>query len=469
MDGYLALLQWLSLAERELILFAGAFFLLGAFDELAMDAAWGWLRLTGRIARTRINRQQLSRQPLRGPAAVLIPAWQEEQVIAATITHALAAWPQDGLRLYVGCYRNDAATIEAIVRGAGHDPRLRLVIHDRAGPTTKADCLNRLYAALEADERRTVQPCRMVLMQDAEDMVDPAALALLDQAMDDAEFVQLPVLPAAQPGSRWVGSHYCEEFAEAHGKGMVVRDALGTGLPAAGVGCAFARPLLKEIARLRGQDGPFCVESLTEDYELGLGIAAAGGRSRFLRVRGEDGQLVATRACFPDNLEAAVRQKARWVHGIALQGWDRLGWTGNVLECWMRLRDRRGPINALVLFTGYALLVLSGLLALAHELGAHRVWIDDPLVRVLLLANFASFAWRALMRLAFTTREYGLAEGCRAVLRVPVANIIAIMAGRRAMVAYVRTLAGAAPQWDKTAHHAHPPAMLPGQLAGRPA
>ena len=474
MDGYLALLQWLSLAERELILFAGVFFLLGAADELAIDAVWLWLRVTGRGGTPRIARRDLAHQPLRGPAAVLIPAWQEDAVIAATVAHALAVWPQDQLRIYVGCYRNDAATIEAILHGAGNDRRLRLVIHDRAGPTTKADCLTRLYAALEADEQRNGTPCRMVVLHDAEDMVDPAALALLDQALDHADFVQLPVLPAPQPRSRWVGSHYCEEFAEAHGKGMVVRDALGAGLPAAGIGCAFARPLLAHIARQRGQDAPFSVESLTEDYELGLAIKAAGGRSRFLRVRGEDGQLVATRACFPDRLDIAVRQKARWVHGIALQGWDRLGWTGNGVECWMRLRDRRGPINALVLFTGYVLLVLGGVLGLAHALGAPRLWIGDPLVQVLLWANLASFAWRALMRLAFTTREYGLAEGCRAVLRVPLANVIAIIAGRRALAAYVRTLAGHAPRWDKTHHHAHPAAMrlteqLARQRTGRPA
>lgn len=102
-------------------------------------------------------------------------------------------------------------------------------------------------------------------------------------------------------------------------------------------------------------------------------------------------------------------------------------------------------------------------------LGAHRVWIDDPLVRVLLLANLASFAWRAVVRLVFTAREYGWAEGWRAVLRVPLANVIAIMAGRRALVAYVRTLAGSAPQWDKTVHHAHPATMLVADMAGRAA
>ena len=47
-------------------------------------------------------------------AAVLIPAWQEAAIIEFTIAHALAAWPQAELRIYVGCYRNDADTLEAV-------------------------------------------------------------------------------------------------------------------------------------------------------------------------------------------------------------------------------------------------------------------------------------------------------------------------------------------------------------------
>src|SRR5690606_307393 len=113
----------------------------------------------------------------------------------------------------VGCYRNDPATLAAIMRGAGGDNRVRAVVLGHEGPTTKADCLNRLYAAFEEDERRSGQPVRLVILHDAEDMVDPAALALLDRAIEHADFVQLPVLPEALESSRWIGSHYCEEFA----------------------------------------------------------------------------------------------------------------------------------------------------------------------------------------------------------------------------------------------------------------
>ncbi len=449
-------LEWLALVEHELLLFAGFLFLLGAVDELSMDLVWFWLRLTGRADTPTLSRREIHHRRLAGRAAVLIPAWQEARVIADTLQHALAVWPQDDLRIYVGVYRNDPATLEAAARGANGDARMRIVVHDRDGPSTKADCLNRLYKAMQQDELREGRPARMVLLHDAEDMVDAAALALLDRAIGSSQFVQLPVLPMPQEGSRWVGSHYCEEFAEAHGKAIVVRNALGASLPAAGVGCAFERRMLSEIARQAGSDAPFDEESLTEDYELGVKVAALGGKSRFLRVRGEDGHLVATRAYFPSQLGEAVRQKARWMHGIALQGWDRLGWTGGPGEWWMRLRDRRGPLSALVLFAGYTLMTLALVIALLNLAGYAVPWQPSGLLLALLAVNVASFAWRGFMRFAFTTTEFGWREGVRAVLRIPVANVISIMAGYRALFAYTRTLRGEAARWEKTAHDAHP-------------
>jgi adsorption protein B len=245
---------------------------------------------------------------------------------------------------------------------------------------------------------------------------------------------------------------------------MVVRSELSASLPAAGVGCAFGRQLLGAIALQMRGSGPFSVDSLTEDYELGMKIKAVGGRSWFLRARRPDGRLVATRACFPPTWPEAVIQKSRWIHGIALQGWDRLGWSGGVAERWMRLRDRRGPLSALVLFAAYLLLVLAGILWLSGHLGFVRPWQPSGLLMIILWINLASFAWRATVRFAFTAREYGMLEGLRALLRLPHSNIIAIMSARRALFAYVATLLGAKLRWDKTHHEAHPAAL---QLAQR--
>jgi adsorption protein B len=449
--------QWLALFQHELLLFAGVFFLIGALDDLAIDLAWLWLKLTGRARTARVNRAEYQYRSLHGPIAVFVPAWQEADVITQTIQHLLAAWPQRNLRLYIGIYRNDPATLDAAVFAAAADPRLRLVIHDRDGPSTKADCLNRLYEAMSDDEERSDLRFAAVVFHDAEDMVDPAGLGLLDESiMQGAEFAQLPVEPLPQAARDWLGSHYCEEFAEAHGKAMVVRSALGAALPAAGVGCAVARSALERLAARKPDGFPFEPDSLTEDYELGLAIAADGGRCRFARARGEDDQLIATRAYFPSTLGQIVRQKTRWVHGIALQGWDRTGWSGGLAETWMRARDRRGPLTALVLAMGYALLVLTLLLSVATSLGQGRQVELSPLVIALLYANIGFFLWRAAWRFAFTARNYGLAEGIFAVLRIPVTNVISIMAGRRAVSAYWRTFFGGAIQWDKTSHSRHP-------------
>lgn len=221
----LGLWQWLALIQHELLLFAGIFFLIGAADDIAVDALWLWLRLTGKATAIRRKRAALVNRPLHGPAAVLIPAWNEAAVIGQTVAHILASWPHPLLRLYVGCYRNDPATLAAASAAAKGDPRLRLVIHDRDGPSTKADCLNRLYSALATDEARSGRRYAMVVFHDAEDMVDPAALGLLDEAVAfGADFVQLPVEPLVQHHGGWFATGWaraCQAPAWAARRGVL--------------------------------------------------------------------------------------------------------------------------------------------------------------------------------------------------------------------------------------------------------
>ena len=467
-------LHWLQLSEYELTLFAGFWFIVGMADEMAVDAVWLWLLLRGKVRSRRLT-ADIAGRPLAGITAVFIPAWREADVIGATVAHAIRVWPHAELRLYVGCYRNDPDTIAAAMGAAQGDPRVRLVIHDRDGPTTKADCLNRLYGALSEDELRSGRRARSVVLHDAEDMVHPAALVVLDAALDGAGFVQLPVRPEPMAESRWVSGHYADEFAEAHAKAMVVRDALGAALPAAGVGCMFGREVLAELAEARKAElargdgvrhgrraGPFAAECLTEDYELGWRIARSGRQGRFLRLRDGEGQLVATRSYFPATIDAAVRQKTRWLHGIAFQSWDRLGWWGRASDLWMALRDRRGPLVALVLFIAYVLVVLRLIIALA--VGAEIVpgVAIPPEVIVITALCLVGLLWRVLFRFVFTAREYGLAEGVRAVLRIPLANIIAIIAGRRALGAYLASLSSNTVRWEKTVHSGHPALAQPG-------
>src|SRR3546814_5329148 len=110
---------------------------------------------------------------------------------------------------------------------------------------------------------------------------------------------------------------------------------------------------------------PFDEASITEDYELGLKIGALGGRGIIVRLPAGTGSVVATREHFPATLDAAVRQKARWLTGIALHGWDRMGWRGGIAERWMRLRDRKSNSAAIQTLLGYAGAIGFGLVSLS--------------------------------------------------------------------------------------------------------
>jgi adsorption protein B len=272
------------------------------------------------------------------------------------LQHCVLQWGNVGYRLYVGCYANDDATIAAA--SSFQDPKIRLVIGATHGPTTKAGCLNVLYRAMVDDEERSGTRFEAVLLHDAEDLVHPDELRVHAALGERFSLIQIPVLPLRQPGSRWVSGHYLDEFAEAHSRDMVVREAIGAALPSAGVGCSIRRSALADIAASRG-GLPFAEDSLTEDYELGLRLGELGLTSAFVRIADSNGRIVATQAHFPATLPAAVRQKNRWTIGIALAGWDRVGWRGNIFECWMRLRDRRAPLAAMLLLCAYGALVLT--------------------------------------------------------------------------------------------------------------
>lgn len=449
-----AILHATDLVARELFLFAGTWTVVGLADELVVDLLWGWLRLRGRGKAERFA-PPLER-PLRGPAAVFVPCWQEAPVIGAMLDHARTAWPHAECRFFVGCYPNDLETIAAVRRIAVADERVRIAMVERQGPTTKADCLNALYSAMAQQECDSKQPYRMVVLHDAEDQVHPTALALLDERLDNADFVQLPVVPDLQLRSRWVAGHYGDEFAESHGKTMVVRNWLGTALPAAGVGCAFRREILARIAATKGSPHPFSAECLTEDYELGLLVAQLGCSSEFVRAIDEGGQLIATREFFPANFSSAVRQKARWMHGIALQGWDRLGWSGGLGELWMRMRDRRGPLAALVVMAAYLAAIMWMVLAGLQMLGLFRAAPSTPLLHTIVFLSTLGLAWRAIVRTGFTATQYGWREGLFAVPRMVVANVILMTAAQRALAGYIKTLRGQFPVWDKTRHDRHP-------------
>lgn len=437
----------------EAILFAAIGFLVGGIDDLAIDLTWFATRFGRRAGALPSTLASYNRMPQRR-MAVFVAAWDEAAVIGAMLRTALARFDHGDYRLYVGTYPNDRATIAAVADVAADDPRVRLVIGGNPGPTTKADCLNTLWRALGRDEAADGTHAAAIILHDAEDVVHAGELRVFDALIGRYSAVQLPVLPLVDRGARLVSGHYADEFAEQHAKELVVRQILGVGLPLAGVGCAIERGMIARIAGARAGN-PFDEASLTEDYELGLHIAGMGGKGVLARVReSEHGSPVAVRAYFPSTIHSAVRQKARWMTGIALAGWDRLGWgpIHDWRDHWMRMRDRRAPLAVVVLATAYLAVVAWGGSQLLHALLGTGVPMLRPATEWLLRFNALLLLWRLVMRAAFTRYAYGWREACWSLPRVFVGNIIALLAARRAVTAYVWSLRGVALQWDKTAH-----------------
>lgn len=348
--------------------------------------------------------------------------------------------------VFVGVYPNDpdtAAEVDAV-----GDPRISRIDNDGPGPTTKADCLNRLWRAMLAHEAAHGIRFKAIVLNDAEDVVHPLELHVFDALVPRLAMVQLPVVPLPDLTSRWIVGHYLDEFAEHYGKNIVVREALGASVPSAGVGCAIARDTLQHNADQAG-GALFDRRSLTEDYELGLRIGLAGRRAAMVRIPGyAGGGAVATREHFPATLNAALRQKSRWLLGIALHGWDRIGWQGGLADRYMLLRDRKA------LVTGWlpALAYVAGL----GCCGALLLWLYPPARPVadmlardwlgfLLAFILAMLSWRLAMRAAFTGRMHGWREALRSIPRAAIGNAINFLAIRRAGRQYLAILLDRAP------------------------
>lgn len=145
--------------------------------------------------------------------------------------------------------------------------------------------------------------------------------------------------------------------------------------------------------------------------------------------------------------------------GIALSGWDRLGWAGGLVERWMRVRDRQSVLAAVLLLAGYTSFGLWTVLKVPELLSD---WAPAPISDALgavLLINLGILVWRLAMRFGFVTYAYGWREGLRFIPRVAVGNAIAMLAAWRAIARYRSLRRGAQAKWYKTAH------SFPAELA----
>ncbi len=445
----------------------GLYILFSALDDLVLDALW-----LLRLLRERMRRGKLSRRPAvaapaappERPFAILIPCWREAEVIASMLDHNLAALRYSKYRVFVGVYPNDPATVAAVGQAAARHAKLHLVCLPHDGPTSKADCLNWICRAVEEEEQSMGQQFACVVLHDAEDLIHPDALGLLNARLDEAHFLQLPVL--ALPTPAWELTHgvYCDDFAESQSKDLHTRQLAGAFVPGCGVGTALRGDALRQLALRYGQ--VFDPRCLTEDYDLGLRVFKLGLNQLFLPLLYDRGEPLATREYFPRRWAQAVRQRSRWIAGNSLQGWERHGWHGPWQQLWFLWRDRKGlwgsPLSLLC-----NLLFVAGLVTWGLHLALGGPWVISSVLRVrpwlawILAFNFILVGFRLPVRMAVSGRIYGLSFALWAPVRLFWANLINACATVRALGLFAESkLRGRRLAWTKTSH-AYP---TPGSL-----
>jgi adsorption protein B len=396
--------------------------------------------------------------------AIFVPLWQEAGVIAKMLEHNIAALRYMSYDFFVGTYPNDPETQEAVQSVAARVRNIHLCVCPHDGPTSKADCLNWIYQHMLLMEERTGARFEVIVTHDAEDVIHPDELSWFHRLMDRYAMIQTPVLPLATPARDWVHSLYCDDFAEAHSKDLPVRGRLGGFIPSAGVGTAYRREAIERLAE-SDANRVFEPECLTEDYENGMRLNLLGERQLFLPVRIEGGMPLATREYFPRTFRGALRQRTRWVIGIALQGWHRHGWGRDWRQWYWLWRDRKGLLGSpLGLYAN--LLTFYGLLTYLVALWTGARWevgeaFASPWAAALFWTTTALMSVQLAAKIVCTSRVYGWAFGVFAPVRLLLGNLLNSAATLNAILQFAHARVRGRPLvWVKTEHFYPSPAAL---------
>lgn len=457
----------LDLAVRYASYPVAGLMLLSQVDELVIDLTY-LAKGLHRADRRRLDVDALRALPARR-IAILVPAWHEADVIEEMLEHNLATidYPRGSYDIFCGTYPNDPATRERVEAVALRHPEVHRVEVPNDGPTSKADCLNAIWRGVRELERDRGLRFDIFVLHDAEDVIHPLALRLYSKLVPEHPAVQIPVFSLDRRCRDLVASTYIDEFSEFHLKELGARAELGGLVPSAGVGTAFGREAIEAIADGNGGD-PFDTGNLTEDYDVALRLRLAGKGLHFachtVMRPGETPdakpreEYIATREYFPVHVRASIRQRARWICGIALQAWERFGWQGPKMVRYSLWRDRKGLLNGVLVLMAYVLFAyLLG--REVHAYFAGNGWTSALVIppgsflEKLLLVNLFGLAWRAIWKFHFVRALHGWRHGLVALPRLVLANLVIIAATIRATRAYARHRATGEPlRWAKTAH-----------------
>jgi len=450
-------------------------YLISGLDDLFVDLLFFVMKsvqwLSGNSRHRQPSLEEMAEKSEQ-PFALMFPAWQEAEVIRRALLNTIRNIDYRNFHVFVGTYVNDPETQHEVEEVMRHHANVTQLIVPHPGPTCKADCLNWIVRGIrEYQEQHGIQFAGVIL-HDAEDVVDTLSLKLFNCLMPEWDLVQIPIISLERPWRSLIGGHYMDEFAEVHCKEIHVREWFAGVVPGAGVGTGYSMRALDAAAA----DGDcFATDNLTEDYEFSFRIYKLGLKQTFVRLPIErrvprrsflhrTPRLVArrdfitTREFFPDLFWNSVRQKTRWVIGIALQGWKKFGWEGDWRVRYLWFRDRKVLFTQQFMALGY--IVAVGLLSLqiSSALFPERYifappFDDDSPLWYLFYINVGLFVNRLAHRHVWTCRIYGWSQLPLIIPRYLMANVVNYFAVTRATLRYLKHLRTSERiGWDKTAH-----------------
>ncbi len=467
--SYLFVLKYLVYGLAIILVISG-------LDDLFIDLAY-WFR---RLYRTLFVYSKHPRHEYldlhladEKPFAIMVPAWQEHGVVGPMAELAANTLDYENYHIFVGTYPNDEKTQADVDAVCARFPNVHKVVCAKPGPTSKADCLNNIIGAITLFEQQAKFEFSGFILHDAEDVISAMELRLFNHLVDRKDLIQLPVYPFARKLTDFTSGHYLDEFAELHGKDVPVREALVGQVPSAGVGTCFSRRAIN-ILLTEGQGVAFDVQSLTEDYDIGIRLRQHGLEEIFVRypvVTSEQqskhklwtgksltqSSVVCIREYFPDTFHTAVRQKSRWIIGIVFQGFKNHAWSSDWRLNYFLWRDRKGGITNLVGFLAVLIFSQLGLLWLVQHLVADSynflsIYGDEKWLAVLLTINAGLLINRMLQRFIFVTSYYGWVQGLVSLPRMVWGNIINFFANVRALRQVLAMGDARRVAWDKTSH-----------------
>lgn len=291
--------------------------LLLAFTALAPLGAAGYLALLALLARRGTPPEPQRDRPR---FDVVVPAHDEERVVAATVRSLLALdYPRDRFRVLVVADNCGDRTAEAAA-GAGAQVLTRVNPERRGKGYALAFAFERVMADGVADAAVVV---------DADTLVSPNLLTAFAARLACGERVLQAAYGVRNPQASWRTRLLRLAFALFHDVRSLARERLRLSCGLRGNGMAFTRGVLRAV--------PYDAFSIVEDLEYGLRLGLAGCRvayvdeasvlgemaageraSRSQRRRWESGRFHIARRYAPDLLARALRERNAMLLDLAL-------------------------------------------------------------------------------------------------------------------------------------------------------